>query len=88
MPNLKPGDIVMHRIQYNRLCHLMTTRPTYPEPGHMVREIFWDGVRVALDNGMPERGWFMVPGVPMGGWPIEVEPSTRHPLIAQEEDAE
>lgn len=54
--HLKPGVIVMHPRQYNKLCGLMRV--------HLVRgrhETFWNGSPVVLDRDMPEAGWFAVP---------------------------
>jgi hypothetical protein len=58
-PNHKwrPGDIVMHTKQYNRLCDLMRVRLT----GTKV-QTEWNGVPVHLDNSLPESGWYLVPG--------------------------
>ncbi len=58
-PGYKPGTILMHTRQYNKLCDaglLRTRTATGREP-----ETFWNGVPVIRNDNMPPDGWFPVP---------------------------
>ena len=57
---LKPGNVIMHTRQYNKLCDAGLIRvrtATGREP-----ELLWNGVPVFRDDNMPPSGWFIVPG--------------------------
>ena len=57
---LKPGTVIMHTRQYNKLCDADLIRvrtATGREP-----ELLWNGVPVIRDDNMPPSGWFIVPG--------------------------
>lgn len=56
----KPGTIVMHTRQYNKLCDADLIRvrtATGRKP-----ELFWNGVPLVINDNMPPGGWFIVPG--------------------------
>ena len=57
---LKPGTVIMHTRQYNKLCDADLIRvrtATGRKP-----ELLWNGVPVFRDDNMPPSGWFIVPG--------------------------
>ena len=73
LPSYKPGTVIMHTRQYNKLCDaglLRIRTATGRKP-----ETFWNGVPVIRDDNMPPAGWFIVPG----GAPETVE----HTVVVQ-----
>ena len=59
LPSYKPGTVLMHTRQYNKLCDsdlIRVRTATGRKP-----ELFWNGVPVELNDNMPTSGWFIVP---------------------------
>lgn len=76
---LKPGTVLMHTRQYNKLCDAGMIRvrsSTGREP-----ELYWNGVPVIRDDNIPPGGWFIVPG---GGGGSEIV--TEHIVVKSSQD--
>ena len=80
LPSYKPGTIIMHTRQYNKLCDaglLRTRTATGREP-----ETSWNGAPVIRDDSMPLAGWFIVPSI------LETIEHERIIVKPQEDDGE